>query len=507
MSTPSPISYRNNNKTSASHLNNNISGGLPVSNTKGHKPSNPTAHPLPKWSVAQTVERSSSSQDTSSSSETSPKNPVRSHQAAGGSQMHESSSGHSLSSSNQAWAYTPSHSDSNSSLSSLTKPQVRDRPVRSDSSGSLGSAQLSRLPHTPSGSTSSVNSGNNINNNVASSGGISGGIPDNFVSLTHARPFMSHPNPSAFQNRLNSRSEGQIHTPSSLHGGKPTPPSFLPASKYAVVHPPVPVPPASPRTEHRDSGGSNSSLSAQTAALRNLDLNYMKRASTESTLSQPDGSLSPTGSGPPFPLPRDDSSQSVSSLGSSSNRRLSPQSAVHMGISSVQRKLQEQERTKQEYEQDVHVLKNQLLDAQERLQHAELRLLDHESETHLLMDEWRCRLSESEEKMRRQQEEKDLQMKTIIGRLQTIEEELKREHAEMSSAVEHKQQVIEVQEQRIRTLDQANGKLLQALQELKGRALAEAEESQREEERRERRDRTNGQNDQKDLAGFKTSSC
>ena len=84
---------------------------------------------------------------------------------------------------------------------------------------------------------------------------------------------------------------------------------------------------------------------------------------------------------------------------------------------------------------------------------------------------------------------------------------MKREHAEMSSAVEHKQQVIEVQEQRIRTLDQANGKLLQALQELKGRALAEAEESQREEERRERRDRTNGQNDQKDLAGFKTSSC
>ena len=40
----------------------------------------------------------------------------------------------------------------------------------------------------------------------------------------------------------------------------------------------------------------------------------------------------------------------------------------------------------------------------------------------------------------------------------------------MASAVEHKQQVIEAQEQRIRRLDQANARLLQALAELRGQA-------------------------------------
>lgn len=139
-----------------------------------------------------------------------------------------------------------------------------------------------------------------------------------------------------------------------------------------------------------------------------------------------------------------------------------------MGISSVQRKLQEQERTKIEYEAEVHVLRQQLLDAQERLQQADLKLLDHEENTHQLLGEWQNRLEESKLEMRRQQEEKDVQMKAIVGRLQSIEEELKREHAEMSQAVEHKTQVIEVQEQRLRTLDQANNRLLQALKDLKG---------------------------------------
>jgi len=413
------------------------------------------------------------------------------------SSLHESSSAHSISSapsSSLPWGYSPSHSDSNSSISSLTKAgghhhQHRGAPVRSDSSGSLG--QVSRITQTPSGSNTSVNSGNNNNNNhnsnsssgtnTPSHGGVGGGggnstTVDNFASLTHARPFHSHPNPSAFQSRLSSRSEGHIN--SGHQSGKPQPPpppSFLASSKYAVVHPPVPSPAASPRTEHISKDVS-SSLSLPAHPSRCLDLGVTKRSSTDSTLSQPDGSLSPTGSGPPFPLRRDDSSASVSSLGSGQGsigrgiNRLSPQSqtAVHMGISSVQRKLQEQERTKIEYEAEVHVLRQQLLDAQERLQQADLKLLDHEENTHQLLGEWQNRLEESKLEMRRQQEEKDVQMKAIVGRLQSIEEELKREHAEMSQAVEHKTQVIEVQEQRLRTLDQANNRLLQALKDLKG---------------------------------------
>ncbi|XP_076436636.1 uncharacterized protein LOC143276119 isoform X3 [Babylonia areolata] len=170
---------------------------------------------------------------------------------------------------------------------------------------------------------------------------------------------------------------------------------------------------------------------------------------------------------------REDSFSSVhssQSQGSLNSRRLSPQSAVHMGISSVQRKLQEQERTKQEYENEVHVLRQQLMEAQVRLQSAEMRLMEHEVDTHQLMEDWQSRLAESEQRIRQQQAEKDGQMKSIIERLVTIEEELRKEQAEMQKVVHEKQKVIEIQEQRLRTLDSANAKLLQALAELKEHA-------------------------------------
>lgn len=71
----------------------------------------------------------------------------------------------------------------------------------------------------------------------------------------------------------------------------------------------------------------------------------------------------------------------------------------------------------------------------------------------------------------------------------------------MASAVEHKQQVIEVQEQRIRKLDQANNKLLQALADLKGRAArAAADENSNS-------STCNGILGNAEIAGFKTSSC
>lgn len=73
----------------------------------------------------------------------------------------------------------------------------------------------------------------------------------------------------------------------------------------------------------------------------------------------------------------------------------------------------------------------------------------------------------------------------------------------MASAVEHKQQVIEVQEKRIRSLDLANQKLLQALTELKGKARSAHLEN-------EDPSSCNGLaagHKKMEVAGFKTSSC
>ncbi|XP_052091423.1 disabled homolog 2-interacting protein-like isoform X6 [Mytilus californianus] len=149
------------------------------------------------------------------------------------------------------------------------------------------------------------------------------------------------------------------------------------------------------------------------------------------------------------------------------SRKLSPNNAVHMGIKSVQRKIQEQEKTKQEYESEVETLRQQLNEAQDRLQQAEDRLKEHETGTQQLVDDWQFRLSESEERLRKQQVQKDDQMKQIIQRLMTVEKELKADQEEMQSLVRQKQRVIEAQERRIQTLDNANAKLMTALSQLR----------------------------------------
>ncbi|KAJ9574048.1 hypothetical protein L9F63_008574, partial [Diploptera punctata] len=63
----------------------------------------------------------------------------------------------------------------------------------------------------------------------------------------------------------------------------------------------------------------------------------------------------------------------------------------------------------------------------------------------------------------------DTNMKNIIARLISVEEELRREQQKMSDALSHKQRVIEAQEHQIAALDAANNRLLTALTTLKDR--------------------------------------
>lgn len=60
-------------------------------------------------------------------------------------------------------------------------------------------------------------------------------------------------------------------------------------------------------------------------------------------------------------------------------------------------------------------------------------------------------------------------MKGIISRLMSVEEELKKDHAEMQAAVDSKQKIIDAQEKRIASLDAANARLMSALTQLKER--------------------------------------
>ncbi|ELW70853.1 Ras GTPase-activating protein nGAP [Tupaia chinensis] len=60
------------------------------------------------------------------------------------------------------------------------------------------------------------------------------------------------------------------------------------------------------------------------------------------------------------------------------------------------------------------------------------------------------------------------------GRLMAVEEELKKDHAEMQAVIDAKQKIIDAQEKRIMSLDSANTRLMSALTQVKERYSMQA---------------------------------
>lgn len=69
-----------------------------------------------------------------------------------------------------------------------------------------------------------------------------------------------------------------------------------------------------------------------------------------------------------------------------------------------------------QYELEISRLKERLRASGRRLEEYERRLLNQEQQMSKLLLEYKTRLQDSEEQLRRQQEEKDGQMKSIICR-------------------------------------------------------------------------------------------
>ncbi|XP_064648942.1 ras GTPase-activating protein nGAP-like isoform X4 [Lineus longissimus] len=143
----------------------------------------------------------------------------------------------------------------------------------------------------------------------------------------------------------------------------------------------------------------------------------MRRTSTDTVISQsqyqyPDG----RGATSPPESPR------YGSLTYSQRRASLPQNNVRMGVRIVQRKLHEQEKTKEQvmeeswYESELNALSKMLAETQHKLQDAECRLTQQDSSKTDLMREWQQRLVETESAVKRQQMEKEEQSKHLIQR-------------------------------------------------------------------------------------------
>ncbi|ELT88294.1 hypothetical protein CAPTEDRAFT_225557 [Capitella teleta] len=122
-----------------------------------------------------------------------------------------------------------------------------------------------------------------------------------------------------------------------------------------------------------------------------------------------------------------------------------------------------------DYESELQHLHQQLSDTQAMLSATQDRLNLEQTQRDRLASNWQQRLTASEERLNLHTRQKDEQMQDIISRLMTVEGELRKEQQELQTVVSEKQQIIEVQEQRIHALDAANNRLLSALNQLKDR--------------------------------------
>uniref|UniRef100_A0A3Q3NA42 DAB2 interacting protein a n=1 Tax=Mastacembelus armatus TaxID=205130 RepID=A0A3Q3NA42_9TELE len=123
----------------------------------------------------------------------------------------------------------------------------------------------------------------------------------------------------------------------------------------------------------------------------------------------------------------------------------------------------------EKYQQEIALLQEKLRVAALRQEECETRLMVQDQQNQRMLQEYQARLEDTESRLRRLQDDKDLQMNSIISRLMAVEEELKKDHSDMQAVVDSKQKIIEAQEKRIASLDAANTRLMAALTQLKER--------------------------------------
>ena len=112
-------------------------------------------------------------------------------------------------------------------------------------------------------------------------------------------------------------------------------------------------------------------------------------------------------------------------------------------------------------------MREELQETKKTLASTHEQLILQESSTHKLVASVKERLAESEENLRKLRKEKEHDMRELLDRLVNVENQLREEQIGMQEIIQAKQNIIDAQEKRIKSLDSTNARLVATLNQVR----------------------------------------